>query len=186
VVGATAVLNADDPHVIAMAEGFRGRVLTLGCSPGAILRAEDVRSPWPERLSFTLHFEALSLPVRTRLCGKHWVSSALAALGATVAMEMPIERAIDALAEVAPAPGRMSPVSRGGVTFICDDFKAPLWTMDGVFEFLEEAQAPRKVAVIGTISNYAASASRIYRSAALRALTVTDEVVSWGPTRSTR
>lgn len=179
--GATAVLNADDPHVIAMADGFAGTVLSFGRSDTAVLRAEDVRAAWPERLSFTLHVAGRSLPVQTRLCGKHWVSSVLAALGAAIAEGMPIERAVAALAQVPPTPGRMSPVARGAVTFIRDEFKAPMWTMDTVFEFLAEARAPRKVAVIGTISDYATSASRVYRTVAERALAVSDQVVFVGP-----
>ena len=179
--GATAVLNLDDPHVIAMAEGFGGRVLTFGCSPGATLRAEDVRSPWPQRLSFTLRFGDRSFPVHTQLCGRHWVGSVLAAIGVAVAMGMPMERSIAALAAVPPTPGRMSPVARGGVTFVCDHIKAPLWTMGSVFEFLAEGEAARKVAVIGTISDYPGSSSRVYRRVAEDALSVADEVLFVGP-----
>ena len=179
--GAIAVLNLDDPHVIAMAAGFGGRVLTFGRSPEAMLRAEDVRSPWPQRLSFTLRFEGRAFPVRTRLCGRHWIGSVLAALGVAVAMGVPLERSIAALAAVPPTPGRMSPVALGGVTFICDHIKAPLWTMASVFEFLAEAQAARKVAVIGTISDYPGSSSRAYRRVAEAALSVADEVLFVGP-----
>ena len=107
--GATAVLNADDPHVIAMADGFPGTVLSFGRSETALLRAEDVHAAWPERLSFTLHYAGRALPVQTRLCGKHWVSSVLAALGAAVAAGMPIERAVAAVSSGSPTPGRMSP-----------------------------------------------------------------------------
>ena len=179
--GATAVLNLDDPHVIAMAAGFSGRVLTFGCSPGATLRAEDVRSPWPQRLSFTLRFGDRSFPVHTRLCGRHWVGSVLAALGVAVAMGVPLERAIAALAAVSPTPGRMSPVALGGVTFVCDHIKAPLWTMASVFEFLADSQAARKIAVIGTISDYPGASSRVYRRVAEAALSVADEVLFVGP-----
>src|SRR5690349_22417215 len=65
-----AVLNADDPYVMAMAEGFPGRVVTFGVAPTATLRAEDIRSSWPDPLELTLHVEGRSLPVRTRLHGK--------------------------------------------------------------------------------------------------------------------
>jgi len=39
-----AVLNADDPLVLAMAERFGGRTITFGAAAGATLRAEDARS----------------------------------------------------------------------------------------------------------------------------------------------
>src|SRR4051812_22096324 len=45
-----AVLNADDPHAIAMAEACPGRVVSFGESPAATLRAEDVRAAWPDPL----------------------------------------------------------------------------------------------------------------------------------------
>jgi UDP-N-acetylmuramoyl-tripeptide--D-alanyl-D-alanine ligase len=179
--GATAVLNLDDPRVTAMAAGFGGRVVTFGCSPGAMLRAEQVRSAWPKRLSFTLRFEDRLFPVQTQLCGRHWVGSVLASLGVAVAMGVSLERSIAAITTVAPTPGRMSPVARGGVTFVCDHIKAPLWTMESVFEFLAEGEAARKVAVIGTISDYAGSSSKAYRRVAERALSVADEVLFVGP-----
>lgn len=179
--GGTAVLNVDDERVSAMARGFRGDVITYGRSSEATLRAESVRSRWPERLSFTLRAGERSHTVRTRLCGEHWITSALAALGVAAAMNLPLELAADALAAVEPPPARMSPVVLNGVTFIRDDVKAPLWTMDAAFAFLAQARVARKLAVIGTISDYFGSTSRAYRRAAEGALAVADEVLFVGP-----
>lgn len=178
--GGTAVLNADDQRVMAMAATFPGRTVTFGCSPGAMLRADDVRSAWPERLSFTLHYEGQSMDVLTRLCGKHWVSAALAALGVSVAMGASLEQAVRALARVEPAAGRMSPVERNGVVFVRDDGKAPLWTVDAALEFLADARSRRKTVVFGTLSDYSGSASSKYRAVARRALEIADEVVFVG------
>ena len=50
----TAVLNADDELVLAMAARSAARVITYGLSPNAELRAEDISSVWPERLQMTL------------------------------------------------------------------------------------------------------------------------------------
>ena len=177
----TAVLNADDPLVAAMAVGFAGRVVTFGCSDGAVLRARDVRCAWPEPLSFTLVCRGRSLRVATRLHGRHWLSSVLAALGVAIAMDVSLERAAEALAAVAPIPGRMDPISRAGVTFVCDDIKAPLWAMDCAFDFLAEAHAARKIAVLGTISDYSRSSTSVYPSVARRALAVAGAVVFVGP-----
>lgn len=184
VPGGAAVLNVDNPHVIAMARGFHGRVITFGCSPEAMLRAETVRSTWPEPLSFTLVFGDRSLPVRTGLHGSHWVHCSLAALAVAVVMEVPLERAIQGLGEVSPTPGRMSPVTRDGVTFILDDIKAPWWAIHPVLDFLAEARAERKIIVIGTISDYPGSASKKYRAVAERAMTIADEVIFVGPNSS--
>jgi len=119
--------------------------------------------------------------VSTRLCGAHWVTSTLAALGVARAIGLPLERAVEALASVEPTPARMSPVALDGVTFIRDDVKAPLWAIDAAFAFLADARAGRKLAVIGTISDYPGSTSRAYRRAAESALAVADEVLFVGP-----
>lgn len=181
VAGGTAVLNADDDRVGAMAHSFPGSVITFGRSSEASLRAENIRARWPGRLSFTLHAAGRSHEVRTRLYGEHSLPSALAALGAAQAFGIPPESAIAALCEAPPTPSRMSPVVLDGVTFIRDDAKAPLWTFDAVFKFLAEARAARKLAVIGTIADYSNPASRVYPSVARRAFGVADEVLFVGP-----
>jgi UDP-N-acetylmuramoyl-tripeptide--D-alanyl-D-alanine ligase len=176
-----AILNADDPYVIAMADRFPGRVVSFGTAAGATLRAEEIRSPWPDPLDFTLRLNGSSLPVRTRLYGKHWATSVLAALGVALALEVPLERALEAVASFEPVAGRMSHVRQDGVTFIRDDAKAPLWTFDGVLEFLAEARAERKILVVGTLSDYPGASRPKYTRLAERALAVVDEVVFVGP-----
>jgi UDP-N-acetylmuramoyl-tripeptide--D-alanyl-D-alanine ligase len=53
--------------------------------------------------------------------------------------------------------------------------------MGPVLEFLAEARAERKLLVVGTLSDYSRSASRVYSSLARRALRVADKVVFAGP-----
>lgn len=177
----TAVLNADDPYVAAMQGIAPGRVLTFGASAVATMRAEGVRSAWPDRLTFTVHYDGRSFPVATRFCGTQWTSAVLAALAVGTSMDVPLEAGIEAVEAFEPIAGRMSVVEDGGVTFIRDDWKSPLWTFDHVFEFVHEARAARKVVVIGTVSDYSGSASHVYARLAERALAVADEVVFVGP-----
>jgi UDP-N-acetylmuramoyl-tripeptide--D-alanyl-D-alanine ligase len=179
--GATAVLNADDTNVIAMAENFHGRVVTFGCSPAATIRASNARSPWPERLSFDLDWEGGSVSVRTRLCGDHWLPSVLAALGVVYSTGIPLEPAIGALGAVDPMRRRMSPFMDRGIIYMWDDIKAPLWTMGSVLKFLAQARVRRRILVVGTLSDYSRSASKAYSSLASQALKVTEEVIFTGP-----
>jgi UDP-N-acetylmuramoyl-tripeptide--D-alanyl-D-alanine ligase len=180
----TAILNADDPYVMAMAEGFPGRVILFGEATSATLRAENVRAAWPETLSFTLKHGERSLDVHTQLNGRYWLTSVLAALGVASAMDVPLERAVAAVASFEPVSGRMSQIQAGGVTFLRDDRKAPLWSFDALFDFITDAQAPRKILVIGTISDYPSGRSPMYRKLAARALAVADEVHFVGPAQS--
>ena len=175
-----AVLNADDPHVIGMAAGFPGRVISFGSAAGTTLRAENIRSSWPDPLEFTLESDGRSLPVRTRLHGKHTATSVLAALGAAHAAGIPLERAVETVAGFEPVAARMSPMVVDGITFIRDDNKAPAWSFDALLEFVGDARAARKVLVVGTISDYSGSGSTVYERLARRALAVADEVAFVG------
>ena len=176
----TLVVNADDPYAIAMADGFSGRVISFGSSEAATLRAADVLSAWPDSLSFTLFTQGHTLPVRTRLYGRHWTVAILAAISVGQALGVPLERALEAVASFEPVAGRMSVVREDGIAFVRDDLKAPLWSLDTVLEFLAEARAQRKILVLGTISDYPGDRSSTYVKFARRALEVADEVVFVG------
>jgi UDP-N-acetylmuramyl pentapeptide synthase len=105
----------------------------------------------------------------------------LAAVGVGIAVGVPIERALEAVETFEPVPGRMSPVQHRGATFMRDDSKASLWSFPPVLEFLSDAQAARKLLVVGTLSDYPGPGSRRYRALAEEALAVVDKLVFVGP-----
>ena len=141
----TAILNADDERVLAMAGHCTAKVITFGISPKADLRAEDISSVWPDRLQLTLVRGAERVPVKTQLCGTHWLPSVLGAIGAGLAIGMTVKECATAVASVAPFEGRMQPViTPDGVCFMRDDLKAPVWTFDTCFAYLKTAQARQK------------------------------------------
>lgn len=77
---AVAVLNADDPRVVAMADRTAARVLTFGESPTSDVRARDVRLDSLGRASFELVVpDEPAETVTLQLHGEHFVSAALAA-----------------------------------------------------------------------------------------------------------
>lgn len=177
-----AILNADDPRVLAMREGFTGRVLTFGLHPEANVRAEAISATWPDRLAFTLVHDRTRVRVQTQFCGTHWVSSALAAVAVGVAMDVPVDAAARALEGVTPFKGRMSPVILpDGVTFVRDDWKASLQTVSPALDFMKTAKAPRRIAIIGTIADTMGDRGSIYVAMARRALASTDQVCFVGP-----
>lgn len=178
----TAVLNADDARVKAMAAQCTARVITYGLSADADLRAEEVRSVWPERLSFTLIYGAERIPIQTRLCGTHWVPSVLGALGGALAAGMSLADCARLLAQCEPCDARMQPVAfPDGVTFIRDDWKSSLWGIDAAFRFMEAARAARKLIVVGEISDVGPSKERKYQRVAKHALSIADAVIFVGP-----
>lgn len=181
----TAVLNADDPRVLAMQARCKARVMSYGLTPEAMVRAEDIHSQWPERLSFTVRYKGQTEVVHTRLCGEHWVSAALATIAVALAMGMSLTSAARALEGIPPFERRMRPETHNdGVTFVCDDVKSPLWSIPAALDFMRQASAPRKIVVIGTISDYTGNSDRTFVAVAKQALAVADRVIFVGPRAS--
>ena len=177
----TAILNADDPLIAAQAEHTRARVVRIGCSEDVDLRATDVSSVWPDRLSFTLHMDGKAYRIQSRLLGTQWVVSLLAALAVGRSLHIPTEDMMRAIESFEPVQGRMAPVTHSdGVTFICDDWKTPHWSLDYAVSFLREARASRRILVIGTISDTPGSTSPKYRHLAKDALAFADLVIFVG------
>lgn len=178
----TAVLNADDEYVKAMAERCRARIIWVGASEGATIRLRDATSRWPEPLCVTVEHEGRLFEIRTRLHGRHLAVPVVFALGIALAAGISLDQAIPAVEEVTPAEGRMQ-VVRGddGVVFVRDDRKAPYWSVMRALEFLRDATAPRKVAVIGTLSEVPGDDSQKYKVFARDARKYADLVVFVGP-----
>lgn len=178
----TAVLNADDPAVLAMAARSAAKVISYGRSPSADLRAEDIRSVWPDRLQMTLVHGAQRVPLQTQLCGTHWLASVLGAVGGGLATGMTLRECAAGLAKVAPFTARMQAVaSPDGVTFIRDDFKAPLWTIGACFEFMKTACAKRKIIVIGELQEVGPRKAEKYVKTAILAQSIAEVTIFVGP-----
>jgi aminoacyl-tRNA hydrolase len=177
-----AVLNIDDPFVRSIGESCNRQVIWVGEAERATLRLRSARSRWPEPLILEVEYEGAKYEVKTGFHGKHLALSVLSALGVGLAAGIPLTSAISAIGEVKPAEGRMQIVSNEkGITFVRDDWKAPHWSFSAPLEFMAEAEAIRKILVIGTLSDYSLSASKLYPKVARQALEVGDIVIFVGP-----
>lgn len=178
----TAVLNRDDPLIRAVSEDTRARRLWFGKAIDADLRLIEACSEYPDPLILRISYRGEEYTCRTGVYGTHLAVPALAAVGIGLAAGLPIEKAIAGLADAETTPGRMQIVTGSdGVTFLRDDFKAPHWTLQTTLGFFKDARAQRKVAVIGTFSDYSLSASKLYPKVARRVREVADLVVFVGP-----
>lgn len=177
-----AVLDADQPLVRAMAGGTAARVLLVGRSPDADLRAEAVRAAWPEPLAFEALWNGQRVEVATRLFGEHWLPAVLSALAVGVgAAGLTLAEAAAAVARCEPERHRLSEVRLpGGVTFLEDDWKAPTWSLDTAFDVLRTARARRRILVLGQLSDDPKTPRQLYRQVARRALDAADVVVAVG------
>ena len=148
-----AILNADDPRVLAMTTRTAARVVTFGVAQAqAGVRAADIRLDDLGRPGFTLLTPEGSAPVTLRLHGAHNVPNALAA--AALARELGLDLAgiADALsAAVARSRWRMEVHQRAdGVTVINDAYNANPESVRAALEALGHlARGGRGFAVLG-------------------------------------
>jgi UDP-N-acetylmuramoyl-tripeptide--D-alanyl-D-alanine ligase len=120
------VLNADDSVVAAMAAQTSARVVTVGRSASADVRAEDVELDELARPRFTLRAAGGAVPVALAVHGEHQVSNALSAAAVALECGAGLQQVADALAGAAPASRhRMEVHTRSdGVTVINDAYNA--------------------------------------------------------------
>jgi UDP-N-acetylmuramoyl-tripeptide--D-alanyl-D-alanine ligase len=152
-----AVLNADDPLVMAMAERTRASVLTFGTSPNADVRVDDVRVDDLGRARFALLAPDGSAEVRLPLSGEHQALNAAAAAAVAHVSGLPVQRIAHVLGGVVPrSPWRMEIGQRDdGVTVINDAYNANPDSMRAALKTLAAlgrgggAGGRRTVAVLG-------------------------------------
>jgi UDP-N-acetylmuramoyl-tripeptide--D-alanyl-D-alanine ligase len=120
------VLNADDSVVAAMAAQTSARIVTVGRSASADVRAEDVELDELARPRFTLRAAGGAVPVALAVHGEHQVSNALSAAAVALECGAGLQQVADALAGAAPASRhRMEVHTRSdGVTVINDAYNA--------------------------------------------------------------
>ena len=103
----TAVLNADDPRVLAMRSLTNGQVLTFGRAEHADVRVLYLMLDRLGRPSFTLRTADASAPVTLPLVGAHQALNASAAAAAGLAAGVPLDVAATALATASLSKWRM-------------------------------------------------------------------------------
>jgi UDP-N-acetylmuramoyl-tripeptide--D-alanyl-D-alanine ligase len=124
--GGVAILNLDDPLVAAMASRTSARVVGVGETASAQVRAADITLDAEARASFRLVTPAGDAPVKLPLYGEHHVGNALSA--AAVALELgatPAQIAERLSALERRSARRMEVTTRAdGVTVLNDAFNA--------------------------------------------------------------
>ena len=152
------VLNADDPVVAAMASQTAARVVTVGRSGGADVRAEDVELDELARPRFTLVAAGARVPVTLAVHGEHQVGNALSAAAVALECGARPEQVAAALAAAAPASRhRMEVRTRAdGVTVINDAYNANPDSMRAGLQALavmarghQQSETRRSFAVLG-------------------------------------
>ncbi len=146
------ILNADDPSVAAMAATAVGRVVLVGQSAAAQIRAENLQLDAELRPSFTLVMNGQRHPVQLAVHGEHQVGNALAVIAVALELELELKKVLAALSQAGPtSPGRMQLVDRAdGIRIINDAYNANPESMRAALKALAVAGTGRRTwAILG-------------------------------------
>jgi len=172
--GATAVLNADDPRVLAQARRTRARVVRFGLGAGAEVRAEGLRRVASRASAFELIAPAGRAAVEVAGIGETTVRNALAAAAAALAAGAPLDHLAPGLAGYRPVAGRLEqrPLPGGGL-LIDDSYNANPQSMEVALRLLVELAREaggRALAALGDMGELGAAAPEAHaRTGALAA-----------------
>lgn len=121
-----AVLNADDPMVMAMRRRTVAQVRTFGKDPGSDVRFGDVHLDANGHVAMTLAFEGRQASLTLPLVGEHQAGNAAAAAAVALSLGMSFDAVVAALASVeARSRWRMEiGHTPSGITVINDAYNA--------------------------------------------------------------
>ncbi|WP_400999788.1 UDP-N-acetylmuramoyl-tripeptide--D-alanyl-D-alanine ligase [Agromyces sp. GXQ0307] len=151
-----AVLNADDPRVVPMAERTAARVVWFGLGERADVRATEI-VVHPQGTEFTVTVPGgESARVRFSVLGEHHVMNALAATSAALELGVPLATIVSGLEQVTLAEQwRMQVLGgRDDITIINDAYNASPDSMAAALKTLAQVKRPgaRTIAVLGEMS----------------------------------
>ena len=182
-----AILNFDDPTVMALKDRTRGHVMTFGFNRGADMQVSNFENRTegerPVGIAFKLQYGGHSVPVKIDgALGRAQAYAAAAASCVGIVFGMNLLRIAEAMRDYIPADSRMQLLAGIKETYIINDaYNASVKSMESALETLRDLPAKRRVAILGDmleIDPYAIEAhERIGRAAAQAA----DILVTIGP-----
>lgn len=180
--GGVAILNADDPLVLAMARQTRSRVFTYGLNPQADLWADEITGLGLEGIRFRFHYRDEAFFVKLPILGRHSVHTALrgAAVGLADGLGWP-----EILAGLHDVRGQLRlMIVRGQreTTLIDDTYNASPDSMLAALNLLEDVAnaAHRPIAVLGDMYELGSYEETGHRRVGGRAAQVVAKLITVG------
>jgi UDP-N-acetylmuramoyl-tripeptide--D-alanyl-D-alanine ligase len=183
--GGTAILNADDPRVAAMARAapVGTRVMTYGFSPGADVTADAVTSRAETGMTFTLVAGVRREHVDSPALGRHGVHNGLAAAAVGIAAGLDLGIIARGLGRRFEVPHRSTLIDAGPWRILDDTYNAAPDSMVAALDLLATLPG-RRVAVLGEMLELGEAAAEAHRRVGRYAAERVDLLVAVGPTAS--
>jgi UDP-N-acetylmuramoyl-tripeptide--D-alanyl-D-alanine ligase len=153
--GGTAVLNADDPRVAAMA---RGKTILYGLSAEAHVRAEDL-----EHSKDGVKFRVGATHFTTALHGRHSVSNILAGIAVAQVYGIAPAQLVDAIQNLKPGKMRGERFEHRGILVYNDCYNSNPDAVRAMLDVLRDTPARRRIAVLGEMLELGRWAEPLHR-----------------------
>jgi UDP-N-acetylmuramoyl-tripeptide--D-alanyl-D-alanine ligase len=175
----TAILNADDPVVVAMAADTSARVLTYGFGRDADVTAEDVESLGVGGMRFRLLLPEAAVAVTSPALGRHAVHNALAAAAVGLATGLDASTIAAGLSRSTGAPHRSVLIETATWRILDDSYNAAPDSMAAALDLLADLPG-RHVAVLGEMLELGDGAAAAHRDVGTRAAHRADRLIVVG------
>jgi UDP-N-acetylmuramoyl-tripeptide--D-alanyl-D-alanine ligase len=163
----TAILNADDPLVLAQRNRTSARVISFGTAIDADVRGGDIE--WIDDRGYRLELETPEGigTVEVQGLGPTTIINALAAAAAALAVGASVADITKGLANYQGIKGRLERRElSGGITLVDDTYNANPQSMEAALRLLAELKgAHRAVAIIGDMGELGITAEAAHREA---------------------
>jgi UDP-N-acetylmuramoyl-tripeptide--D-alanyl-D-alanine ligase len=153
-----AVLNADDPRVLAFRDVHPGRSVTFGLSECADVRAEAV-----EYGADGSRFRAVGVDFETGLAGRHAVMNLLAAIAVARIFGVAPERLREPVRTFAAGTMRGQRSEHNGVVVWNDCYNSNPEAAQSMIDVLRRTPAARRIAVLGEMLELGRAAEELHR-----------------------
>lgn len=150
----TAVLNADDPRVRALAGRYGGMTIMYGTEAMADVRAIDITTKPTGSTFEAVISDRLGggrLPVALPVPGRHNVLNSVAAIAVGLALGVPLTKLREGLGDAHTSGMRLETFTAGDITVINDAYNASPASMRAALAVLRDLAAGRKIAVLGNM-----------------------------------
>lgn len=174
-----AILNQDDPNVLAMREQTAARVFTYGLDPAADLWADEVESMGLEGIRCRMHYGEEVNYLTAPLIGRHSVYTMLRAASVGLVLGMSWDWIFHALKNTPERLRIVTTRTATGALLIDDTYNANPQSVVAALNLLQDLSG-RKVAVLGDMLELGRYEEDGHQLIGARAAEVADELVLIG------